>query len=129
MYEIIFYRDRKGKNEVEDYINELGKKSEIKEYKVKLSKIVSYMRLLRENGLSIGEPYIKYLKDDIWELRPMRDRILFAYYDNNKFIMLNIFLKQTQKTPSREIEKAKRKLRDFKERKDEYGKETIYYLG
>lgn len=129
MYEIIFYRDRKGKNEVEDYINELGKKSEIKEYKVKLSKIVSYMRLLRENGLSIGEPYIKYLKDDIWELRPMRDRILFAYYDNNKFIMLNIFLKQTQKTPSREIEKAKTKLKDFKERKDEYGKETIYYLG
>lgn len=129
MYEIIFYRDRKGKNEVEDYINELGKKSEIKEYKVKLSKIVSYMRLLKENGLSIGEPYIKYLKDDIWELRPMRDRILFAYYDNNKFIMLNIFLKQTQKTPSREIEKAKRKLKDFKERKDEYGKETIYYLG
>lgn len=121
MYEIIFCRDKKGKNEVEEYINELRKKSEIKEYNIKLSKIVSYMRLLKEKGLSIGEPYIKYLKDDIWKLRPLRDRILFAYYDNNKFVMLNIFFKQTQKTPNKEIEKAKRKLRDFKQRRDEYG--------
>lgn len=51
MYEIIFCRDKKGKNEVEEYINELRKKSEIKECNVKLSKIVSYMRLLKEKRI------------------------------------------------------------------------------
>ena len=76
--------------------------------------------MLRENGLSIGEPYIKHLDNDIWELRPLRDRILFAYFDNNKFILLSIFIKQTQKTPQREIEKAKKLLEDYKKRGNKY---------
>lgn len=62
----------------------------------------------------MGEPYIKHLSDNIWELRPIRDRILFAYLKNNKFVLLNIFVKQTQKTPQREIEKAKKLLDNYK---------------
>lgn len=69
--------------------------------------------MLSLNGLILGEPYIKHLNNDIWELRPLRDRILFAYWDNNNFILLSTFMKQTQKTPQREIEKAKRNLKDF----------------
>lgn len=69
--------------------------------------------MLSLNGLRLGEPYIKHLDNDIWELRPLRDRILFAYWDNNRFILLSIFMKQTQKTPQREIDKAKRNLEDF----------------
>lgn len=72
-------------------------------------------------GLSIGMPYIKHIENNIWELRPLRDRILFAYYEDNKFILLNYFIKQTQKTPEREIEKAKSLLKEYKLRsgKDE----------
>lgn len=69
--------------------------------------------MLSLNGLRLGEPYIKHLDNDIWELRPLRDRILFAYWDNNRFILLSIFMKQIQKTPQREIDKAKRNLKDF----------------
>lgn len=76
------------------------------------------MRQLGEKGLSIGEPYIKYLNNDIWELRPLRDRILFAYCDNNKFILLSIFMKQTKKTPVKEIQKAQRLLEDYKKRSE-----------
>ncbi len=72
------------------------------------------MRMLKEQGLSLGTPYIKHLDNDIWELRPLRDRILFAYWDNNKFIILSQFVKRTQKTPKREIEKAKSYLEDYK---------------
>ena len=42
--------------------------------------------MLKANGLSLGEPYIKHIDSDIWELRPIKDRILFAYWNNNKFI-------------------------------------------
>lgn len=76
------------------------------------------MRLLKEKGLLIGEPYIKHLQNDIWELRPLRDRILFVYCENNTFILLSIFIKKTQKTPQREIEKAKRLLKDYKNRSE-----------
>lgn len=89
-----------------------------KDSKIKLNKITAYINLLSLKGVSIGEPYIKHLDNDIWELRPLRDRILFAYWDNNKFILLNIFMKQTQKTPQREIDKAKRLLKDFIKRSD-----------
>lgn len=34
--------------------------------------------------------------------------------ENNKFVLLNIFVKQTQKTPQREIEKAKKLLDNYK---------------
>ena len=69
-------------------------------------------------GLSLGEPYIKHLDKEIWELRPIRDRILFASLYNNKFILLSIFMKQTQKTPKNEIEKAKKFLDDYRKRSE-----------
>ena len=64
-------------------------------------------------GLTLGEPYIKHIDSDIWELRPIRDRILFTSWYNNKFILLSVFTKNTQKTPRKEIEKAKRLLKDY----------------
>lgn len=115
MHEIIFYEDKNGKSEIKEYIRNL-RKNQNKSNSIKFSKIISYIRKLKENGLSIGEPYIKYLNGDIWELRPLRDRILFAYFDNNKFILLSIFMKQTKKTPHKEIQKAKRLLKDYKKR-------------
>ena len=107
MYQIIFYYDKNGKSEVQDYINYLREHSNSKDNKIKLSKITAYMRMLMHNGLSLGTPYIKHISNDIWELRPLKDRIFFAYIDNNNFILLSHFIKQTQKTPRKEISKAK----------------------
>lgn len=120
MYKIIFYKDRKGKSEVQEYILNLQKKKD-KNSRVNLEKISSCIDLLSEQGIDIGAPYIKYLRDDIWELRPIRNRILFAYFKDNKFILLNIFMKKTQKTPKNEIEKAKRYLEDYTRRNKENG--------
>lgn len=87
---------------------------------IKFNKIISYMRRLQKDGLRIGELYIKHLSNDIWELRPLRDRILFAYYDKNTFILLNIFIKTTRKTPKTEIEKAKKLLKDWSDRNEKW---------
>ncbi len=118
MYDIEFYEDKNGKSEVYEYIKEL-KKNNSKENKQKVKKIDLYIDLLSEYGFSLTEPYIKKLDGEIWELRPLRDRILFASWCNNKFILLSVFMKQTQKTPQREIEKAKKLLEDYKKRSDE----------
>lgn len=117
MYDIIIYEDKNGKSEIQEYIQQLSKKND-KDNKIKYSKIIAYVKMLQQNGLNIGEPYIKHLDKEIWELRPLRDRILFASWCNNKFVLLSIFMKQTQKTPQREIEKAKRLLEDYKKRSD-----------
>ena len=61
---------------------------------------------------------MKHLDGEIWELRPLRDRILFAGVVGGKFVLLHQFLKKTQKTPKREIEQAKKELEDYLERSD-----------
>ena len=117
MYTIEFYEDKNGKNEIEEYLQKLQRKPS-KDNNIKFKKITSYIDNLSIYGLALGEPYIKHLDGEIWELRPLRDRILFASWCNNKFILLSIFMKQTQKTPKKEIEKAKKLLKDYKDRSD-----------
>ena len=72
--------------------------------------------LLCEKGTQIGEPVVKHIEDDICELRPLDNRILFAYYKDNAFILLHHFVKKTRKTPPRETKQAKRNLADYIER-------------
>jgi phage-related protein len=62
---------------------------------------------------------MKHLEGEIWELRPIRDRILFAAWTENRFVLLHQFMKKTQKTPRREIEQAKNNLADFIARNQE----------
>ena len=116
MYKIIFYTDVNGKSDVQDYILNLRKRSN-KDSKVKVNKITAYLNQLSKNGLIIGQPYIKHLEDEIWELRPLRDRFLFACLNESEFLLLSYFMKKTQKTPRREIEKAKKRLKEYLERR------------
>ena len=118
MFDIEFYEDRNGKSDIYEYIQQLNK-NKSKENRQKLKKINMHIDLLSECGLTLTEPYIKKLDKEIWELRPLRDRILFASWCNNKFVLLSVFMKQTQKTPKSEIDKAKRLLEDYKKRRDE----------
>lgn len=115
MHMIYFYRDKDGKKPVADYIRKLAEKSD-KDSRIKLHKIQDYINALSEYGLQLKEPYIKHLDGEIWELRPLRDRIFFVAWHNGSFVLLHHFMKKTQKTPAREIEKAKRELAELTER-------------
>lgn len=119
MYEIEFYEDKYGVSEVAEYIKELRRKStKNKEARINLNKIVAYIDLLEEMGTRVGEPVTKHLEGEIWELRPLKNRFLYAYYENNKYLILHHFVKKSNKTPKRELEKAKNKLRNYRERKE-----------
>lgn len=76
MYNINFYKDRKGNEPVKDYISSLFEKDN-KNDRIKREKILKYIDILEEYGTRVGEPYVKHLEGDIWELRPLRDKILF----------------------------------------------------
>lgn len=117
MYEIIFYEDKNGKSDVMDFITRLNQSARTnKESRINLNKIIAYMDLLEEMGTRVGEPVTKHLGGEIWELRPLKNRILYAYYRDNQFLMLHHFVKKTGKTPRKEIEQAKRNLKDYLER-------------
>lgn len=117
MYSIEIYEREDGTSEIISYFQKL-QKSYSKSDRIKVNKIRMYMRLLEEYGLELKEPYIKKIDDEIWEIRPIRDRILFASWYNNIFVLLSVFMKDTRKTPKKEIEKAKRLFEDYKKRRE-----------
>lgn len=119
MYNVYFYKDKNGNQPVLEYLIELSSKSD-KDSRIKSGKINDFIQALSRYGLELREPYIKHLDGDIWELRPLRDRILFAAWQDNGFVLLHQFMKKTQKTPSREIAQAKKELADLKERGVKY---------
>jgi phage-related protein len=119
MYKILFYEDTKGYSQVKEFIYDLKAKSRTdKNCNVQFNKIVAYIDLLEELRTRVGKPVTKHLEGEIWELRPLNNRILFAYYKDNTFIILHQFIKKTQKTPPREIKRAIRNLKDYRERND-----------
>lgn len=117
-FEVVFWQDKNGYSESQDYIYSLKEKSiKSKDARIKLNKIVEYIEILEHYGTQIGEPYIKHLENELYELRPLRDRFFFFYKKENKYIILNHFIKKTQKTPKKEIEKAFKLIQDAIERK------------
>lgn len=115
MNKIIFYKDKNGNEPVYEYMKELARKNH-KDSRIKLNKINDYIEILHRYGTYAGEPYVKHLEGDIWELRPVKDRILFAAVTDDGYVLLHTFVKKTRKTPGREIKKAKYELCDYLER-------------
>ena len=83
----------------------------------------TYIQALSVYGTQLSENYVKHLDGDIWELRPIRNRILFVGWHNGSFVLLHHFMKKSQKTPRKEIDKAKRELNDLIERGVTYEKQ------
>ncbi|MBQ6986008.1 MAG: type II toxin-antitoxin system RelE/ParE family toxin [Oscillibacter sp.] len=115
MHPIHFYKDKSGKSPVREYVEELASKSD-KDSRIRLNKIRDYVKALSLYGLQLGEPYMKHIGGEIWELRPVRDRVFFVGWTDGGFVLLHHFAKKTRKTPAREIAQAKRELADLKER-------------
>ena len=72
--------------------------------------------LLEELGPHhVREPHVKHLEDKLWEMRMTgRDGIARAIYftaQERRLIVVRAFVKKTQKTPRREIEIARRRMR------------------
>lgn len=119
MYNIIFYRNAKGEESVKEYLIQLQKESaKNKESRIKLQKIYEYIEILKRCGTLAGEKYVKHIIDDIWELRPLRDRILFFCWKDGKIVLLHTFVKKTNKTPKREIIRAIGNQHDFLKRSE-----------
>lgn len=73
-----------------------------------IAKVIRAIELLERFGYRLSSPYVKKLNKDIWELRirgKQEIRILFAI-NNSKYFLLLGFVKKSQKTPKRHIEKA-----------------------
>lgn len=75
-------------------------------------RVSGYIDLFAENGFSMSGKYLKKLDSNLWELRPGNIRVLFGKVETS-IIIVNIFKKKTQKTPKKEINLAKNRLKEY----------------
>lgn len=120
MFKISFYRTADGVSELKDFIDGLARKTgKSKDARVQLNQILRFVNLLKSEGTNLPVEIAKYLEDGIWELRPGANRVFFFCFTGDTFVLLHHFRKKTQKTPRREIEKAKAERKDWIARKGE----------
>ncbi|NKB17284.1 MAG: type II toxin-antitoxin system RelE/ParE family toxin [Pseudanabaena sp. CRU_2_10] len=86
------------------------------EPKVK-AKLARIFDLLEGEGISVGKPYVAPLEDKLYEIRIEQDtniyRILYFAYTDKRFILLHGFQKKTQKTPKKELDISKERMKAF----------------
>lgn len=107
--EIKFYEDSMGHNPVKEFLDELDPKMR--------TKMLRSIMALQEMGVSLRMPLSEYLEDGIFELRAQVgtniSRVMYFFMIGNQAILTHGFIKKTQKTPSREIERAKKIRSDY----------------
>ena len=87
MYTVEFYKDVNDHCEIGEYFAELAEKAKIdKNARINMNKIAEYILLLKRNGTRIGYPVVRPIEGDVWELRPLKNRIFFFYWKENKFV-------------------------------------------
>ena len=119
MYQIEFYETQDGESQIWDFLEDLRKKAATsKDARIQHKQASLYIELLQQNGTRLNENITKHLEDGIWELRPGNNRVFYFFFQDNTFVLLHQFRKKTQKTPKREIEKAKRERDDYLFRKE-----------
>lgn len=103
-FKVEFFTKPDGSSPAEDFLDTIDRKMSVKLYKE--------INLLRDYGNEVREPYSKYLRDGIYELRAQQgsdiSRVLYFFYVGRKIILTHGFIKKTNKTPNREIELAKK---------------------
>lgn len=109
MYQIQYYQNQKGEYLVQIFLDGLPDKVQ--------AKIIKQILVLAELGPGIRRPYADFLHDGIYELRvqfsPNQYRILYFFYLKNHIIMTHGFVKNKDKVPESEINKALMYKRDF----------------
>ncbi len=113
-YEVLFYDLSDGTEPAKEFLLGLDNKMR--------AKMARTIVLLGSYGPELREPYSKSLGDGIFELRSKVgsdiSRILYFFVVGRRIILTNGFVKKTQKTPARELERAKRCRAEFLARKE-----------
>jgi phage-related protein len=76
-------------------------------------------QFIEEFGLErFGEPHVKHVRGALWEMRMKGkdgiSRALYVTAVGRRVVVVRVFVKKTQKTPSREIELALKRAKEIK---------------
>ena len=111
---IEFYRTETGRSPVEEFLDSLPDKH--------AQKVIWVLRLVERLDIA-PKQYLKKLVDteDLWEIRAISGgnnyRFLGFYYETKLLVLTNGFSKKQQKIPEKEIDLARRRRKDYIQRR------------
>jgi len=110
--EIKFYEDSSGRVPVKEFLDGLDIKMR--------QKMLRSIQALQEMGVFLRMPLSEPLDDGIFELRAKVgtniSRVMYFFVVGNRAVLTHGFIKKTQKTPPRELQRAKEIRADYKRR-------------
>lgn len=81
MFNIDFYRTVDGKSDIEDFLEDLLSRAITnKDARIQHKQVSQYIQFLEDYGTRLGENVTKHLDEDIGELRPGNNRVLFFLF-------------------------------------------------
>ncbi len=109
-WNIVYYESARGDKLIEEFINTLQEKTQIK--------VIRSIELLKKYGIRLGPPHIKKIRNtSLWEIRILGSdniRVFYVTQIERTFLILHIFKKKTQKTEIQEINTAIKRLNNYK---------------
>jgi phage-related protein len=104
LIEVVYYQDDDGTVPMKEWLKALRSQPRHR------AKIIEWIGLLQDDGHDLRRPTADYLRDDIYELRVkiqrIRYRVLYFFYGGNRAVITHGIVKQTDRVPSKEIDRA-----------------------
>lgn len=104
---VVFYRTETGREPVREWLKDLT---------LEERKIIGQDIKTVQFGWPLGMPVVRKLDEGLWEVRSRLPhqiaRVLFTV-DDGIMVLLHGFIKKSQKTPSDDLNLAKRRLRSL----------------
>ncbi len=113
LWEIIFYLTASGRSPVEEIIDSLTSKEK--------AKVIWLFDLLVKHDAFLGEPYVKKVTDELWELRLLgkgRHRRFLFSFDEKVIVMLHALSKKSRRLSPKDINTALLRLKDYRQRRE-----------
>ncbi len=111
-FEVNFYKDNSNKSPIEEFLLEL-EKSNLR-FIFQAREAIERLR----NRAYHKEPFSKHIEPGLWELRVKSGtdilRILYTFEKGKIIILLHIFIKKKQKTPTKELKIARKRLNQLR---------------
>lgn len=76
------------------------------------SKLFEYIKLLKEYGFFLREPYMKKIERNMWELRPKNFRIFLTKWEG-KAVVVHIMRKKSNKISTKTFSLLKKRIKYY----------------
>jgi len=95
---------------IEDTILEMPEKIQARMFRL--------LEMIEEHGANLGAPHTEPMGDGLFEIRAKAKegigRSLFCYMDGEEICILHAFVKKKQKTPKKDLDLAKNRMKEVK---------------